>query len=973
MAAATGDKNGKLPKGNRKESPQKPKRTDVQLQKGRQAKTGKAAPRPFTSSRTVLVTGCPKGTSLAELGALFPGAVSITLLPKSPGGPFSGTCLVDFRGAAEASAAAGRQGLKVKGQPVFAVLAGTSGEEVRARAHHAISPIDLDTALPGPPRPVSSPNANDPGSKGGPSNPKTKPKGLPARSPSPRGVQLESEPEELQGTLLPSRVPNASPGTLGNKAKVVSAPQRRNPSPATLQSTPTPTDLDKPLTAPASSVTAKQGDKDTRKDGINNRTVVLSGCPASTTAEELHTQFPTAESIVRLNNNLDGKPDARFLLQFPSVAEAEAMSQLDGLEVKGEVVRAALMRNGRKEDPMLSARPTQALMEDAASGDPAALKIDPVNWTVVLSNCPTSTTEEELQNLFPTADAVTLVPKWPGGPFSGRCSLQFSSVAEVESVVSQQVMVKGQAVQAYVAEAEAVVSRGGLVVKGTVVPKDLLRAGQKELVEQTGDVPLKRPAWPPMAATGGGSEGTKKEDIASRTVVLRGCPPSTTEAELSTLFPAAESITLMRKWWPGGPFSGRCSVRFATAAEAEAVAKRPGVIVQGQVVSACDEGDAAFEQLRKQRTVILSGCPSDTTAELLHVLFPSVESIGLQKDEEGLFNGKCYIVFPTVEEPMKVANTGKLLVKGVVVRTRLQRTPEKKETESTTLKAKPTSNAHEVATGQKTKKAKSNDDHIPSSITSTQSEEPEMPCIATEGGGLKKKSVAEAEAVTCQEQLIVQGTAAEESMQVQLEEGKGAPARTLLGDAPQADKAFEKLRKERTVILSGCPPDTTEEELSAQFPSVESIGLQKDAKGAFNGCCFLVFPTAEEAEAVVRVGNLKVKDVVVRKKLQRKGEKTVGVQGPEVPIPLKPSRPPKAATGGESEGTTEETTTRTVVLHNCPPSTTKAELLALFPKAEAVTLFRKWLPDGPFSGRCSVRFATETEAQAVAGQPGLVV
>lgn len=53
--------------------------------------------------------------------------------------------------------------------------------------------------------------------------------------------------------------------------------------------------------------------------------------------------------------------------------------------------------------------------------------------------------------MFPTADAVTLVPKWPGGPFSGRCSLQFSSVAEVESVVSQQVMVKGQAVQAYVA------------------------------------------------------------------------------------------------------------------------------------------------------------------------------------------------------------------------------------------------------------------------------------------------------------------------------------------------------------------------------------------------------------------------------------------------------------------------------------------------------------------------------------------
>lgn len=66
--------------------------------------------------------------------------------------------------------------------------------------------------------------------------------------------------------------------------------------------------------------------------------------------------------------------------------------------------------------------------------------------------------------------------------------------------------------------------------------------------------------------------------------------PAALEAELSTLFPAAQSITLMRKWWPGGPFSGRCSVRFATAAEAEAVAKRPGVIVQGQVVSACDEG-----------------------------------------------------------------------------------------------------------------------------------------------------------------------------------------------------------------------------------------------------------------------------------------------------------------------------------------------------------------------------------------------
>lgn len=33
------------------------------------------------------------------------------------------------------------------------------------------------------------------------------------------------------------------------------------------------------------------GDKDTRKDGINNRTVVLSGCPASTTSRTLCTSF----------------------------------------------------------------------------------------------------------------------------------------------------------------------------------------------------------------------------------------------------------------------------------------------------------------------------------------------------------------------------------------------------------------------------------------------------------------------------------------------------------------------------------------------------------------------------------------------------------------------------------------------------------------------------------------------------------
>eukprot|EP00667_Euglena_gracilis_P031225 EG_transcript_44849 len=116
MAAATGIKDGKHSQGKPKKSPQKSKNNDVQLQKVKQAQAdkkapGQAAPRPFASSRTVLVTNCPNGTSLVDLGALFPGAVSITLLPKFPEGPFSGTCLVDFRRVAEASAAAGRQGL----------------------------------------------------------------------------------------------------------------------------------------------------------------------------------------------------------------------------------------------------------------------------------------------------------------------------------------------------------------------------------------------------------------------------------------------------------------------------------------------------------------------------------------------------------------------------------------------------------------------------------------------------------------------------------------------------------------------------------------------------------------------------------------------------------------------------------------------------------------------------------------------
>eukprot|EP00668_Euglena_longa_P012148 GGOE01014579.1.p1 GENE.GGOE01014579.1~~GGOE01014579.1.p1 ORF type:complete len:561 (-),score=132.94 GGOE01014579.1:443-2074(-) len=140
---------------------------------------------------------------------------------------------------------------------------------------------------------------------------------------------------------------------------------------------------------------------------------------------------------------------------------------------------------------------------------------------------------------------------------------------------------------------------------------------------------------------------------------------------------------------------------------------------------------------------------------------------------------------------------------------------------------------------------------------------------------------------------------------------------------------------ERTVTLSRCPPSITLEDLKEQFPRAEKVvKLPKWHLGPFSGRCCLIFPTAEEAQAVASTPGLEVKGQRVLAEIKAEGKERL----------------------------------RTALLFRCPVTVAEEEVEALFPEAEEIEL----APVGrPFGGKCSVLFTTAEEAAAVVSMPGL--
>eukprot|EP00667_Euglena_gracilis_P012748 EG_transcript_13111 len=166
-----------------------------------------------------------------------------------------------------------------------------------------------------------------------------------------------------------------------------------------------------------------------------------------------------------------------------------------------------------------------------------------------------------------------------------------------------------------------------------------------------------------------------------------------------------------------------------------------------------------------------------------------------------------------------------------------------------------------------------------------------------------------------------------------------AVSRSAAEDRPAPDEATRR----RTVFLSGCPAAATEASLRARFPAAEAVTLlQHD--GEFSGRCFLVFPTAEEAQAAAKKG-------------------TVKVEGAKATIAMAES-PEELRQRREAEDR------RSVFLRPWLPAFSEADLRAEFP---AVQRCQPKLRPGAERGCCFLLFPTEAEAHAAAQRTGLTL
>eukprot|EP00667_Euglena_gracilis_P007303 EG_transcript_7377 len=401
-------------------------------------------------------------------------------------------------------------------------------------------------------------------------------------------------------------------------------------------------------------------------------------------------------------------------------------------------------------------------------------KGNPPQPTVVISRCSDFVTEEDLQQQFPAAAAVRV--ERLGGAQGARAVLRFRTAEE----------------------AQAVVETPGLQVNGQ----------------------------PVVARIQAASVNNANAEMATRTVILLGCPLTATNDDLRQLLPLAEDI---RPVVVAREFTGKCFAVLPTREEAEAVTKAGGLRLRGQPVRAVMAAERMTKGMEANRTVVLDGCPESTKATQLQDQFPGVEAVRLlPRWPSGPFSGVAFLVFPTPEAAAAVA-------------------------------------------------------------------------------------------------------------QAPVPQVNGAPVTASLS----GDQRWLQAQRPRQVFLSGCPVATTPAELAERFPTAEFI-RPLPIGGPFSGRCFIVFRTAEEAQAMASTVGLEVN-----------------------------GKPVKARMGTDGEAILREEIARTVRLSDCPKSITAAALQEQFPTVEGVLLGT--LKGNRASLRAFLVFPTAAEAAAVANTVGLQV
>eukprot|EP00667_Euglena_gracilis_P003629 EG_transcript_3638 len=598
---------------------------------------------------------------------------------------------------------------------------------------------------------------------------------------------------------------------------------------------------------------------------------MLSCCPLATTVEDIQRQFPTADRIMILPKG--GPPNGRCLLTLPTVEEAVALTQTEGLEVNGSPVVARLAAVDREGE---------AAKERARS--------------VMLQGLGPSTTASEVFARFPAAEAVTLVPRWPGGPSSGRCLVTFSTARDAAALAEAQTLeVDGHSVRA-----ERVGDREEYELKRRLrsvifvhfdtppTPPEVLQAAFPDLetVLYTRPsrcfvaFPTRRAAktvaqnrwvqllghWVKVRLADVTAKRRNKglsrrrrerrvvmEDRKLRTLLLSGCP-ELSAPELQQMLPDCEEVALAAP--------GTWRVVFTSPEGAEKLAATPDFTLVGRPITtklvvpwqwrheyysldrpeppqpegAKESAKEVKKRLAWRRTVILSRCPWYATRKDFEQQFPKVENLQLLP-HDGPFSGRCLLEFANRRHAAAVSRMDGLAVLGQPVVAKLGGLSRAAMTER--------ERQHTVVLSG-----------VPLSTTMEEMWQtfPSAAAIYMKGRWAHGPFNGQCH--------VVFFTKAE-ALALAADAGLEVGGQRVQPSLPEPPDVYEADRRNRSVFFTGCPDVLTEEEMLGWFPTAETVMLLRFNRGQFKGRCWLTFPTVAEADELLGLQRVKIKGKVV--------------------------------------------------------------------------------------------------------------
>jgi hypothetical protein len=436
------------------------------------------------------------------------------------------------------------------------------------------------------------------------------------------------------------------------------------------------------------SMNAQQADK---RCSVN-----LYGCPLI--SNTLKATFPNITRVVYLRSH--GKLNGVAAVFFPTVSEAEQFAQKGTIEVGGKKMRVQL--GG-----------------EVSAEEKARRKAEERTRTVYFFGC--SPDLKTLWNQFPDAEQISFIQ--PPGPSNAHAAVCFATVAEAEQLAQQKtVMIEGRQVRLSLGRVETAKEKAQRVAQqrertvflpGCPPELDKIRQlfptaenvaqyqpwGQvtDTVIVMFGTAEEARKAAEPGTIQIDGKTFNMRDRMETveeqaqriaqdrkRTVHLLDCPPELDK--IRQMFPTAEKIDQ-------GKATGRSThtvtVRFGTVAEAEEVAQRGTIQIDGKGVRIAETPESLEERVRRlaeqrERSVFLEGCTP--TEDLLWNLFPNAEFVKPIMTFYGTHKGISIVRFATATEAQEVAKQGTVQVGGKTATVYMaDKAPKKKKTQKSPI------------------------------------------------------------------------------------------------------------------------------------------------------------------------------------------------------------------------------------------------------------------------------------------------